>query len=301
MADQSDPARQPVVTMKLTFTHSPLVHAGPQRADPDFIAACRAAPAARTVILMKGDVVMGETGEPLILHPLQAETLALVPPGLVFLGMEASAPWFAAAAEPGATPPGLDFRRATMMADAGLAAILGRARSILSWHRRRSWCSNCGAQNQPAEGATKLVCPSCGTEHFPRTDPSVIMLPYSGDRCVLGRQPSWPPGMYATLAGFMEPGETIEEACARETFEETGLKVIASRYIASQPWPFPSTLMIGLLAEIEPGEPVARDDLEEARWFTRAETRALYEGELMRWAPPHYSVSRLLIETWLNS
>lgn len=287
--------------MKLTFTHSPLFHAGPQRADPAFIETCRVHPSARTVIFTGGDVVMSHTGEPLTLHPLETETMALVPPGLVFLGLEGESPWFGASAQPGQTPPGLDFRRATMMAEAELAAILGRARAILNWHRRRTYCSNCGTPNTPAEGATKLVCPNCGTEHFPRTDPSVIMLPFSGDRCVLGRQPAWPPGMYATLAGFMEPGETIEEACARETFEETGLTVLSTRYIASQPWPFPSTLMIGLLAEIAPGEPVASDDLEEARWFTREETRALYEGELMRWAPPHYSVSRLLIETWLKA
>ena len=270
------------------------------RADPAFIDANLSHPLARTILLTRGDVVVSPEGEPHVVHPAEAVLTALQPPGLVFLGLEEGAPWFAASITPDTTPPGLDFRRATMMADPDVAAVLGRARAILTWHGRRYFCSNCGAKNAPVEGATKLVCPACGTEHFPRTDPSVIMLPFSGDRCVLGRQPAWPPGVFATLAGFMEPGETIEEACAREVREETGLRVVSARYIASQPWPFPSTLMIGLIAEIQPGEPVAADDIEEARWFTRDEVRELYDGPLMRWGPPHYSISRLLIETWLN-
>lgn len=286
--------------MHLTFTRSPLDHAGPQRAEPAFVQACLDNPDARALLLAGGNVVMTPAGDAHRVHPREAESLALQPPGLVFLGLAGGTPWFAASVAPESVPPALDFRRATMMAEPDIAAILGRARAILTWHARRHYCSNCGAENLPVEGATKLVCPSCGTEHFPRTDPSVIMLPFSGERCVLGRQPSWPPGVYATLAGFMEPGETIEEACAREVREETGLSVLSTRYVASQPWPFPSTLMIGLIAEIAPGEPVAADDLEEARWFTRDEVRELYEEPLMRWGPPHYSVSRLLIDTWLK-
>jgi len=137
-------------------------------------------------------------------------------------------------------------------------------------------------------------------EHFPRINPSVIMLPWSGDKCVMGRQSSWPEGRYSALAGFMEPGETIEEACARETLEEIHRPVIHVRYVASQPWPFPSSLMIGLMAEIEPGDIVPDDDLEDARWFTRDEAHALYDAELARRNMKHFSISRLLIKRWLN-
>jgi NAD+ diphosphatase len=117
---------------------------------------------------------------------------------------------------------------------------------------------------------------------------------------VLGRQASWPEGLYATLAGFMEPGETIEQACARETMEEIHRPVLNARYVASQPWPFSSSLMIGLMAEIEPGELIPDDDLEDARWFTRDEVRALYEGDIGRKYPQHFSISRLLIDRWLD-
>jgi NAD+ diphosphatase len=283
--------------MDLTFTRSPLDHAGLFRGDPGWIDSLLADPSARVLALSGGAPLPGPDGAPLILTVAEAEAQArTLPPGLVFLGLEDGVPWFAAMLEGEA----LDFRRAAMTAPPGLAAILGRARSMLLWHGRRRFCSNCGAENAVRDGGARLVCPSCGMEHFPRTDPSVIMLVHRGGRAVLGRQPGWPDGMWSTLAGFMEPGETIEEACAREVFEETGLRVTAACYVASQPWPFPSTLMIGLIAEVAEGEPVARDDLEDARWFTRAETRALYEDVMARWAPPHFSVSRLLIETWLK-
>lgn len=283
--------------MRLTFTHSPLDHSGLDRARPDWIAARLADPAARCVILSHGDPVAGADGGPLILHPAGAEGMDLAWPGPVFLGVADGVPWFAAAPQDG--QKGVDFRRVTMACEPALAAILGRARAVLMWLGRRRFCSNCGARNEPRDGGLRLQCPSCGMEHYPRTDASVIMLPVCGERAVLGRQAAWPPGMYATLAGFMEPGETIEEACAREVREETGLDVLSARYIASQPWPFPSSLMIGLIAEVAPGEPLARDDLEDARWFTRDAAQALYET-MARWAPPHYSVSRLLLQAWLD-
>ncbi len=286
--------------MQLTFTDSPLDFAGLQRGNADWIFEQQASPDAKAVLFAGPDLALDERGEPMIIPARRTRMLPLKSPGLVFLGLENGAPWFAGTLERGVADKGPDFRITAMQVDPALACIFGRARSLLQWHGRRRYCSNCGAENAPSDGGTRLKCPSCGMEHFPRVDPSVIMLPWSGDKCVLGRQASWPQGMYATLAGFMEPGETIEEACARETMEEIHRPVIHARYVASQPWPFPSSLMVGLTAEIEPGELVPDDDLEDAKWFTRDEVRALYDSEIARWAPKHFSISRLLIERWLD-
>lgn len=285
--------------MDLTFTRNPLDFASLSRHDPGWIAARRADGDSRVVLLADGNPLVGEDGVARVVSVREAEALAPLPPGLVFIGMQSERAWFAASLDPQAAEA-MDFRKLTMSCEPGLAAILGRARALMLWHGRRRFCSACGAGNAMADGGLRLECPGCGMNHFPRTDPSVIMLTHHGDRAVLGRQAFWPPGMYATLAGFIEPGETIEEACARETREEIGLRVLNARYIASQPWPYPSSLMIGLIAEIEDGEPVADDDLEDARWFTRDEVRALYGEMLARWAPPRYSISRLLIDTWLE-
>lgn len=286
--------------MRLTFTDSPLDHGGLKRSDPGWIADQLADPSARAVLFAGGDLALDERGDPMIVPARRTRMLPLKSPGLVFLGLKHGAPWFAGALERGVADKGPDFRFSAIQADPELACVFGRARALLQWHGRRRYCSNCGAENAVADGGARLKCPSCGMEHFPRVDPSVIMLPWSGDKCVLGRQASWPEGLYATIAGFMEPGETIEEACARETLEEIHRPVIKADYVASQPWPFPSSLMIGLMAQIEPGEVVADDDLEDARWFTRDEVRALYTGEVAAFAPKNFSISRLLIDRWLE-
>ena len=125
-------------------------------------------------------------------------------------------------------------------------------------------CADCGQPSEAADGGWKRKCPACEAEHFPRTDPVVIMLPVHGDRCMLGRQEAWPKGMFSALAGFLEPGETIEEACARELCEEAGLHAVSVRYHSTQPWPYPSSLMIGLIAEVENEDAVA-DGIEIER------------------------------------
>lgn len=286
--------------MQLTFTNSPLDHAGLQRTDPDWVEDQKFESSAQAILFTQGDPALDEHGDPMIIPARRTRMLPLKPPGLIFLGLQDGAPWFAGALEDGVAPKGPDFRVFAIKAPADLACISGRARALLAWHARRRWCSNCATELKSMDGGTRRTCPNCGVEHYPRTDPSVIMLPYSGDRCVLGRQASWPEGLYATLAGFMEPGETIEEACAREVDEEIHLKVLQANYVASQPWPFPSSLMIGLMAEIEPGEVRPDDDLEDARWFTRDEVHALYDTEVVRYAPKNFSISRLLIDRWLK-
>lgn len=286
--------------MRLTFTDSPLDHAGLKRSDAEWVEDQMYDRNAKAVMFLDGDLALDDRGGPMIVPARRTRMLPMRDPGLVFLGLQGDTPWFAGTLEDGVAPKGPDFRIDAMQAEPDLACVFGRARALLAWHGRRTYCSNCGTKLDSQDGGARRKCPNCGMDHFPRVDPSVIMLPYAGDQCVLGRQPSWPQGMYATLAGFMEPGETIEEACKRETLEEIHRPVLKVDYVGSQPWPFPSSLMIGLMAEIEFGDVIPDDDLEDARWFTREEVRALYDGEMARFAPKHFSISRLLVERWLN-
>lgn len=156
--------------------------------------------------------------------------------------------------------------------------VLAMAKSLLHWHSRHRFCANCGAPTTPAQAGFRRDCTGCDSQHFPRTDPVSIMLVTRGDRCLLGRQPRFPPGTYSCLAGFIEPGETIEDAVRRETFEEAGVRVGRVRYAASQPWPFPSSLMIGCIAEAESDDIVLdREELEDGRWFPREEVSLMLD------------------------
>ena len=179
-------------------------------------------------------------------------------------------------------------------------AMAATARAMFEWRRRHRFCSVCGQRSEVAEAGWKRVCPACSAEHFPRTDPVVIMLPVQGERCLLGRQAVWPAGMHSALAGFMEPGESIEEACARELSEEAGLETVRVRYHSSQPWPFPTNLMIGLVAEVALGEARAdQSELEAVRWFSRDEARALLDGRLDgATAPMPLAIAHQLIRAW---
>lgn len=183
---------------------------------------------------------------------------------------------------------------------------LAQARSQLHWHDRHRFCANCGTPTRMAWGGARRDCPSCNATHFPRVDPVVIMLVVDGDRCLMGRQHSWPVGMYSALAGFMEPGETMEAAVRREVREESGLEVRRVRYYASQAWPFPSSLMLGCLAEAKTTEiDFDRAELDDCRWFTKDEIRALLPRETTAtaqdtdgknlYAPTRMSIANLLI------
>jgi NAD+ diphosphatase len=158
--------------------------------------------------------------------------------------------------------------------------LLAQARSLVHWHERHGFCANCGAATEMQEAGYRRVCASCKAEHFPRTDPVVIMAIRHGDDFLLGRQAAWPVGMYSTLAGFMEPGETIEQAVQREVLEETNVRVGKVSYLASQPWPFPSSIMIGVV-----GEALSKDitidpsELEEAHWVSRDVLRQMLRGK----------------------
>lgn len=186
------------------------------------------------------------------------------------------------------------------------AAILGHAKALLDWHARHRFCAVCGTETEMRQAGTSRFCPDpeCKAQHFPRTDPVAIMLPILGDKCLLGRQPFFPKAMYSALAGFIEPGESIEEGVRREVEEEAGIKVGAVRYHSSQPWPFPSSLMIGCHCEaISEDIDVSGDELENAEWFSRQFVREALEGghkdEL--WMPPPFAIAHQLILAWVNS
>jgi NAD+ diphosphatase len=186
-------------------------------------------------------------------------------------------------------------------ADAGIGA---QAKALVDWHARHGFCAVCGAKTAPADAGYMRRCTSCSAEHFPRTDPVVIMLVHSADRCLLGRQPGWPAGFVSALAGFVEPGETLEEAVRREVLEETGIRVGEVSYRASQPWPFPSSLMIGCGAEALSHE-IRIDDseLESALWLDRDKVReALGNGGRGTGfvLPPPIAIARILIERWAS-
>ena len=180
-------------------------------------------------------------------------------------------------------------------------AILAYARGLLHWHKRHRFCGVCGGPTQSRQGGHLRAClnPSCGAQHFPRTDPAVIMLIHDGERCVLGRQKIWPEGMHSTLAGFVEPGESLEEAVAREVYEEVGIEVRDVAYHSSQPWPFPSSIMLGFYATAAHGPlTINEEELGGAAWFTREALRACPEDETFR-LPRRDSIARRLIEDWL--
>ncbi len=183
-------------------------------------------------------------------------------------------------------------------------AILGQAKAILDWHARHGYCANCGAPTRVAAAGWRRECDACKAQHFPRTDPVVIMLAVDGERCLLGRQARFPKGMVSCLAGFVEPGETIEEAVRREIHEESGVECGEVAYVASQPWPFPSSLMIGCLAQATSREVVVdRSELEDARWFDRAEVMAMFEKRHPQglWAPNPMAIAHHILRTWAQA
>jgi NAD+ diphosphatase len=178
------------------------------------------------------------------------------------------------------------------------AGLLGYARAMISWRRRHRFCGTCGTKTMPVKGGHVLICTnaSCRHEQFPRLDPAIIVLVSDGERALLGRQASWPAGRYSTIAGFVEPGESLEDAVAREVMEETGIQVGGIEYHSSQPWPFPASLMLGFTAHATTQEILRRDDeLEDARWFSRSEIAG---GTPL--LPPKQSISYTLIEHWFD-
>jgi NAD+ diphosphatase len=182
--------------------------------------------------------------------------------------------------------------------DAELAAT---ARSIFGWHRSHRFCSNCGAESRMAQSGWQRDCPTCNTSHFPRTDPVVIMLITKGNKVLMGRSPGWPDGMYSLLAGFVEPGETLEAAVRREVFEEAGIRVGAVSYLSSQPWPFPSSLMFGCAGEaLNDDITIDPHEIEDALWISREDMLTVFSGQHPTMKPSRKgAIAHFLLRNWL--
>jgi NAD+ diphosphatase len=251
-------------------------------------------------------------GAPRVRWLSAAQAAPLVRAGTaVFLGMHGGAAHFAVevANDDPADAAGLpgegefqELRRHSTVLDPGEASMLALARGMMHWHARHRFCGVCGEPTEPRDAGHVRACtaPACGALHFPRTDPAVIVLVEHEGRALLGRQAQWEAGRFSTLAGFVEPGESLEDAVAREVEEEAGVTLASVRYHSSQPWPFPASLMVGFTARAaSPQITVDGDEMEEARWFSRDEFRAGLAAGTLRLGPPD-SISYRLITEWLE-
>jgi NAD+ diphosphatase len=288
------------------FSGMELDRAAVERKDPAVVAELLGDPSSRAVLAGRDGVVIGDGS----LLRAELERDAEYEP--ILLGLEDGEAVFAidvdslteaqrVALTGGAGVVGLrDVIGRLSRPEAGLAAYLA---ALLNWHRRHRFCSNCGAATEIIEAGYSRRCPRCGTLHFPRTDPVVIMTVGHDGRLLLGRRGDWPPGRLSVLAGFVSPGESAQEAVVREVFEESGIVARDPAFVTSQPWPFPSSLMLGFHAEADGGEPRVSDgELQEVGWFPRDEVIAALRGEHPDLAlPPPYAIARLLIDRWVES
>ncbi|HZL39728.1 MAG TPA: NAD(+) diphosphatase [Pseudolabrys sp.] len=298
----------------LGYTQSRIERAAERRPDDAGIAALAAQPSARAYVI-GGDLIVMKKGA-ILNDPLfsMGEAHALGPASeTVFLGLLSDAARFGygiapVAAEALKTRDGFHVTDLRSIAVQGLVEPdhlppIAEAKAVLHWHARHRFCPNCGHATRAVQAGWKRDCPQCKVEHFPRTDPVVIMLASDGERCLLGRSPRFVPTMWSCLAGFVEPGEAIEDAVRRETREEAGITCGRVTYLASQPWPFPTSLMIGCHAEALTRDIVVdREELEDARWFSRSEIAAM----LMRkhpeglTTPPPVAIAHHIIRAWVE-
>lgn len=282
------------------FTGSTVDRADNLRLDPQRIAALAADPRARLLELEVLDPVLDEAGR---LRWLPLSSMA-AGAELIFLGLNDGKPLFAPL--PRTQQPGqrawsvFGLLNAMRCED---AALWGTARSLIEWHNRHRFCANCGSPTELFRAGWGRRCGACSAEHYPRVDPVVIMLAQHEGRVLVGRQPQYPEGRYSALAGFVEPGESIEEAVARELKEEAGIEVREVRYVASQPWPFPGQLMIACIAEAA-GDAllIDRTELDDAKWVDRAGVVSAMAGEpgAPFLAPPHFAIAHTLFASWLS-
>jgi NAD+ diphosphatase len=295
----------------IPFATPGLDRAGHLRRDEDWLAAALKDPHTRIMLLRSGEVLSRpDRMEPIWLGP-QAMMLGKRKETL-FLGLDEAGHAVFALDLPSrfnleeSPIAGLgafaDMRGLGATLSAQDANIAGTARAMFEWHHKHGFCAQCGAPSDPVEAGWKRICGDCETQHFPRTDPVAIMLAVRGDMCLLGRQAQFPAGFWSCLAGFVEPGETVEDAARRELFEEAGIRAGAARYLFAQPWPFPSSLMVGLILEAETTDiTVDAFELEDARWFTRDEARAmLNRTHPTLFAPPPVAIAHHILKVWAD-
>ena len=276
---------------------------GERRKDSDWLAEASVSPEARFVpVWGRRCLVGGEPPHALLLDRSQADEF-VDEDKLIFLGLFRNQPAFALAIDDSAEPPytelgefqGLRFLGTKLPLDE--ANLVAHARALVLWHASQLYCGLCGSASAPSAGGNSRRClnDECRHEIFPRTDPAVIVLVTDGDRCLLGRQRSWPEGRYSTIAGFVEPGESLEDAVRREVYEEANIRISAVHYHSSQPWPFPSSLMLGFIADAATTEIKLNDgELEDARWFTREELQSDFPV-----LPFRISIARRLVDHWV--
>jgi NAD+ diphosphatase len=286
------------------FTGGQLDRADEIRRDAGALIAMRARPDARWLVLDKLNPVVRPGDPPSILWAYRSD----VPHDAlsIFLGVDGEAPRFAAAApsdELVADFGGklMDARAAGALLPAPEAALVAQARSIIDWHQRHGFCAVCGSPTVLAKAGYSRSCTGCKAEHFPRVDPVVIMLAIKDGHALIGRQPRFPKRFLSALAGFVEPGESLEEAVRRELWEEAGITTRRVRYLASQPWPFPSSLMMAAFAEADGFEVrLDEEELEEVRWVTKDDVRAALAGDGDWLAPPPLAIAHTLLKCWVD-
>ena len=299
---------------RLGYAGSTIERAAERRTDADAIAALAAAADARAYVIGGERVVLNKAAP--VNQPLftLAEARALGPvTETVFLGLADSAARFGIGLAPD-TVKALQEHDQFLVTDLRAIAVQGlvaaehlppiaEAKAVLHWHLHHRFCANCGATTQAVLAGWRRDCPQCQAQHFPRTDPVVIMLAIRGERCLLGRSPRFMPNMWSCLAGFIEPGEAFEEAVRRETREEAGIITGRVRYFASQPWPFPMSLMIGCHTEaLSETIVVDREELEDARWFTRQEVAQMLLRQHAQdlTTPPPMAIAHHIIRAWVD-
>lgn len=299
---------------KPAFVDSVLDRAAHLRGNEEKLFALEQKPNSRAYVIYRDSLVVKPDGNGSRALLSVDEALKLgANPGTIFLGLRDGAAVFGMGISEGAIEKLLTRNDVVVTELRGMAmqgavpveqlSAIAMAKSMVTWHQRHGFCPNCGARTAMKEGGWKRDCPSCKTEHFPRTDPVVIMLVTAGDKCLLGRQKRFLPGMYSCLAGFVEAAETIEDAVKREVFEEAGIRCTDVTYYMTQPWPYPSSLMIGCTARaLDEDIVVDRVELEDARWFDRAEARLMVTRKHPDGlAGPHpFAIAHHLVGRWVN-